>query len=589
MKQTKLYSRIAVLSLFAANSFSLRADAPFFPTGLTVASSGELLITHKGKKSVDMYAPADFRLVRSVSLSDEPTGVATGKDYYYVTTFGQTGNLQIVSSATGRVEATVPTGSGATAPLLSPDGRYVYVCNRFSGTVSEVDVKSRKVNRTVRVLREPVRALFSADGRYLFVANFLPDGRADVETVTARISVVDARSFRVVRNISLANGSNALRGICLTPDGRYLLVVHNLGRFTVPTSQLQQGWMNTSAFSLIDVASQSYLGTVVVDEPERGAAGVWDIACDDNHLYVNHSGTHEVSVIDYPALIRRFEQYEDKTRLDFDLNFLYGIRKRIPLRGNGPRNFVLKDGKLYIPTYFSDILNVLDTRTLTLECAELNPSRHETDENKGERYFNDASRCFQNWQSCNGCHPGDGRTDGMNWDLMNDGVGNPKNCKSLLFSHVTPPNMISGIRQDAEHAVRAGFRFIQFFNIAEDEAVCVDAYLKSLRPVPSPYLVDGKLSPLAEEGKKVFEKEKCDECHSGPYYTNLKTYRIGTDIEFEKGWDTPTLCEVWRTAPYLFDGRAKTMEEVFEVYKHGVHSKLSKKEIKALTEYVNSL
>lgn len=50
----------------------------------------------------------------------------------------------------------------------------------------------------------------------------------------------------------------------------------------------------------------------------------------------------------------------------------------------------------------------------------------------------------------------------MNWDLMNDGVGNSKNCKSLLFSHPTPPSMISGIRETAEHAVRAGFKFIQF-------------------------------------------------------------------------------------------------------------------------------
>ena len=53
----------------------------------------------------------------------------------------------------------------------------------------------------------------------------------------------------------------------------------------------------------------------------------------------------------------------------------------------------------------------------------------------------------------------------MNWDLMNDGVGNSKNCKSMLFSHVTPPNMISGIREHAERAVRAGFNFIQFFEI----------------------------------------------------------------------------------------------------------------------------
>ena len=55
---------------------------------------------------------------------------------------------------------------------------------------------------------------------------------------------------------------------------------------------------------------------------------------------------------------------------------------------------------------------------MEITAVSLNPDREESIENKGERYFNDASHCFQNWQSCNGCHPGDARTDGMNWDLM---------------------------------------------------------------------------------------------------------------------------------------------------------------------------
>ena len=61
------------------------------------------------------------------------------------------------------------------------------------------------------------------------------------------------------------------------------------------------------------------------------------------------------------------------------------------------------------------------------------------------------------------------------------------------------------------------------------------------------HLVNGELSDKAKEGRKVFEKLKCGECHSGPYYTDMKMHRIGEDIEFEKGWDTPTLREVWRT------------------------------------------
>ena len=438
-------------------------------------------------------------------------------------------------------------------------------------------------------MREPKSALFSKDGEYLFVTNFLPAQRADVDYVAACVSVIRMSDFTKVKDIQLANGSNALRGICMTPDGKYIYISHNLGRFTVPTSQLQQGWMNTSAFSIIDVAKQEFIGAVVVDEPERGAAGIWSIVCNDETLFITHSGTHEISVINHKAMLDKFLNYPNKSMLDYDLRFLYGLRKRILLEGNGPRKMIMENGKLYIPTYFADILNIVDAQTCEIATANLNPDREESAENKGERYFNDASHCFQNWQSCNGCHPGDARTDGMNWDLMNDGVGNSKNCKSLLFSHPTPPSMISGIRETAEWAVRAGFKFIQFFDITEEDAVCVDAYLKSLRPVPSPYLVDGELSDLAKEGRKIFEKLNCTECHSGPYYTDLKMHRIGEDIEFEKGWDTPTLREVWRTAPYLFDGRAATMEEVFEIHKHGIDKKVSKKEIKALTEYVNSL
>lgn len=563
-------------------------NPPFFPTDVDLNEKGEIVIAEKGTKRVS-YFSSEGRLLRSYPVGEVPTGILVDTDRVYITTFETEGRLQLLSLNTGKVKASVVTGSGACHPVFSPDKKRIYVCNQFQNTVSEIDPVSLKLIRTVEVLREPRSIVFSLNGKFMFVTNFLPAQRADADYVAACVSVIEMKGFTKVRDIQLANGSNAVRDICITPDGKYIYVSHNLGRFTVPTSQLQQGWMNTSAFSVIDVAKLQFLGAVVVDEPERGAAGIWGIACNEDYLYISHSGTHEVSVIDQKAMLEKFLNYPDKGALDYDLTFLYGIRKRIPLQGNGPRSLVLGKDKLIIPTYFADVLNLLDVRTHELKSFELNPGREETVENKGERYFNDASHCFQNWQSCNGCHPGDARTDGMNWDLMNDGVGNPKNCKSLLFSHTTPPNMISGIREHAELAVRAGFNFIQFFDISEEDARCVDAYLKSLQPVPSPWLVNGGLSEKAKEGRKVFEKLKCGECHSGPYFTDMKMYRIGEDIEFEKGWDTPTLREVWRTAPYLFDGRAATMKEVFEVHKHGIERKVSRKEIEALTEYVNSL
>lgn len=547
-------------------------------------------LTSREESSIRIYDRSFKTPLSVIKLPASPTGLVTNNGLCYVTTFDNAkGQLLVVDPQSKQIKATIPVGSGARAPLFSGDHKKLYVLNQFANTVSEIDVASLRCRRTFQVLREPKAAVIDKEGRYMYVNNFLPAQRADVDTVSACVSVIDLISGERVKDIQLYNGSNALRGIALSADGKYVFVTHNLGRFQVPTSQLQQGWMNTSAMSVIDTQTQSFSGSVLLDEPEQGAAGIWGIQCTPEHIIVSHSGTHELSLIDYPRFLEAYKSYVNKMSLAYDLRFLYGLRTRYPLHGNSPRDFILNNNQVIIPTFFSDVVHCFDLNDKTCKDYPLLTNRMETAELKGEKYFNDATYCFQQWQSCNGCHPGDARTDGMNWDLMNDGIGNPKNCKSMLYSHVTPPSMISGIRATAEMAVRKGFAFIQFVEMPEEYAECVDAYLKSLRPVVSPYLVDGKLSEKAQRGQKVFEKYNCSSCHSGPLFTDMKTYRIGEDVEFEKGWDTPTLIEVWRTAPYLFDGRAATLHDVFETHKHGIEKKISKKEIEELTEYVNSL
>ena len=478
---------------------------------------------------------------------------------------------------------------GACSPLLNKAGTLIYVFNQFKTTVSQVDALSGKVLHQTEVLREPVGGVLTSDGKYLFVNNALPAQAANLDSVRSEVSVIDLSTFAVIKNIKLENGSNALRGICISTDGRYVFVSHNLGRFQVPTSQLDQGWMNTNAISIIDVTTQSFVGAMLLDEPYRGAAGIWGIGCTENQLFVTHSGTHDISIIDLKLLSDRIVKYADKKTLSYDFHFITDIRKRLPLVGNGPRNLSITGGKLIIPTYFSDTLNIVDIATSAISTIAYHPKRKERAVDIGEKVFNDATYCYQNWQSCNGCHPGDARVDAMNWDLMNDGVGNPKNCKSLLYSHVTPPCMISGIRATAEIAVHAGFKFIQFSQIDSSLLRCVNSYLRSLRPLPSPYLVNGTLSPKAVNGRKVFERLSCVECHSGPYFTDMQKHRIGQEVEFDAGWDTPTLIEVWRTAPYLFNGKAATLKDVFKVFKHGMPEEILESDIDELVEYVNSL
>ncbi len=584
-----LYCLTLLFIFIAPLSAQEKEGEPLFTTDLALTTSGELVMAQKNARSLDIYSADGSKKLRSISLSQSPTGLTIRGDLAYVTTFEKEGKLEVVSLSTGKPEFSLNLGSGACAPILNAAGDTCYVCQQFEDSVAKIDLKSRKVAAEVKVVREPKHCLLSKDEKTLYVTNFLPNQRADLDIVTAVLSVVDDEKFTKTKDIELGNGSNAVRGMALSADGKYLFVTHNLGRFMVPTSQLQQGWMNTSAFSIIETGTQSYLCTILVDEPERGAAGVWDIQCMPEHLLITHSGTHELSIIELNPMLERAHAAEDKEALSYDLHLLHGIRQRVPLEGNGPRRMLLRGEEVIIPTYFADILNTVHVPTAKVESVNLNPKRSETDEQKGERYFNDAAYCFQNWQSCNGCHPGDARTDGLNWDLLNDGIGNSKNCKSLLFSHVTAPSMITGIRADAETAVRKGFTHIQFFQVDEERALCVDAYLKALRPLPSPYLVDGKLSEKAERGRVIYDELRCGFCHSGPYYTDRKKHVIGDDVEMEDGWDTPTLREVWRTAPYLFDGRARTMQEVFSIHKHGIRGKISPEEVEELSEYVLSL
>lgn len=582
---------VLVVAMFAFTTHTVEQPEgePLFITSIAPYKAG-MIVTQKGVKKVTVYSSDYKERLQEWSLDEIPTGVAIDGEQIIATVAGEHKNgVYFLSASAPSDKSFLETASGACAPLLDVQTGNLYVCNQFAGTVSEIDKDGKKILRTVQVLREPKSIVLDSKGKHLFVANFLPAQRADVDTVAACVSVIDKESFQKVKDIQLANGSNALRGMTISPDGRYLLITHNLGRFQVPTSQLQQGWMNTSAMSVVNLETLNFEGAVLLDEPERGAAGIWDVKCTDDKVVISHSGTHEISVIDYPEFVQKFEQYPQKDALAYDLRFFYGIRQRIALVGNGPRSFMIKDGNAVVPTYFSDTLNVVDLNSASVQPIAMVKNRVESRINRGEKYFNDAEYCFQNWQSCNGCHPGDARMDAMNWDLMNDGIGNSKNCKSLLLSHVTPPAMISGIRASSYVAVRTGYKFIQFTDLPEEFATCVDEYLLSLKPLPSPYLVNGELSEKAQRGRKVFEKFKCDECHSGPYYTDMQMHRIGEDIEFEKGWDTPTLREVWRTAPYLFNGRAATMKEVFEVYKHGIDKKISSKEVDELVEYVNSL
>ncbi len=585
------------------------------PSAIVAGPDGaSLYVAEHTANQVAVFDIAAGAVKRVYTFPDPPGGLGLSPDgsKMYVSGAVSAGKVYVVDLPSGEVVKEIPVGHTPVSPLVSPDGAVLYVCNRFSNTVSVVDLAAGREVALIQVLREPVDAALTPDGKWLLVSNHLPVGPANADYVAARVSIIDTASRKLAKNLSMPNGSTSIQGICVSPDGRYAYAAHLQAHFQLVTIQLDRGWMNTNVVSVIDVAQQRLLGTVVLDEKELGAANPWDVACtgDGRYLVVAHAGTHELSVIDRAALHARLEgrpaaAVEPERRSTFrtalvppDFRLLSGIRRRVKLAGKGPRALATVGTTVYAAEYFSDSLGVVKADPEVQREARslpLGPKPTMTLERVGELLFHDASQSYQHWQSCSTCHTSEARPDGLNWDLLNDGIGNPKNAKSLLLSHQTPPAMITGVRDSAETAVRAGFRFILFVERPESDAQAVDAYLKSLKPVPSPYLVNGELSAAAKRGQELFHKAGCASCHPLPLGTNLKKADVGTgaDKDAKREFDTPTLIEVWRTAPYLYDGRAATIQDVLNTFNrndaHGATSGLSEQEINDLAEYVLSL
>ena len=625
--QTRIRSVFALLLIsglatWAASAVAAGQNNSFLaPSAVAATADGSILyVACEATAEVLVFDTVTKKVAARISVASSPSGLALSADgaRLYVTCAGPASTVCIVHTVKGRVTDRLPAGYQAQSPVLSPDGRTLYVCNRFNNDVSVFDLETRKEVRRIAVPREPFSAAVTPDGKHLLVVNHIHAGRSDIDVVASSVSVIDLASGKVTKEIALPNGSTLLREIRVSPDGRHAVVAHILARFHLPTTQIERGWINSNAGSIIDLAEMKLLNTVLFDNIDSGAATPWAVGWsrDGKQLLVTHAGTHELSVVDFPALLAKLAKVPaalepgkpvdytaaSRTAADVpnDLSFLVGVRQRVKLSGKGPRSLAVAGTRAWVANYFSDTLNEVDLASdrLRVECVSLGAAPQMTTARIGESHFNDATLCFQGWQACSSCHSHDARVDGLNWDNLNDGIGNPKSAKSLLLSFSTPPSMWLGVRSNAHASVRAGIRNSLFTVQPPEVADAIDDYFKSLKPMPSPRLVKGKLSPAAERGKKLYFNETvgCADCHQGALRTDMKLHDVGTVGKFDQPtdrFDTPSLIEVWRSGPYLHDGRAASIRDVMTSFnrddQHGSTSKLTPKQIDDLVEYVLSL
>jgi len=576
------------------------------PYALVMAPDGRrLYVSHHTSGIVSAVDLASGKLAWKAQVGGSPAGLALSTDHATLySAESASGAVAAIDARSGRVSGRIAAGRSAYGLAAAP--KQLFVCDRFLNRVLAVDPAARKVTATLEATREPLFCTLTPDGATLLVANMLPLGPSLDPDNAAVIDIFDAAAHKRLASLKLPSGGTDVHQIAVSPDGKFAYVVHVVARFNVPPTQLERGWVNNAGLTIIDVAKRRVLTTVLLDEASRGYALPFGLAFspDAKTLAVSFFGTHELALLDLEGLHESLaaEPADRLPQLINELSLLarYGVARRTPTGGRGPRGVAFgPEGKtLYVANTYSDSIGVVDVARARLQgTIPVGPPVEPDAIRRGEMLFNDATLCFQFWQSCSSCHP-EARVDGLNWDLLNDGMGNPKNARSMLDSHLTPPVMASGVRAKMEVAVRSGLRYILFHAIDEAEAKPIDAYLRALEPRPSPYRKpDGSLTPAAARGQKLFSDPGigCIGCHSGPLHTDLKLHDVGTRGQFDRRdkFDNPALRELWRTGPYLHDGRAVTLRDVLTTFnkgdRHGRTSHLKKEQIDDLVAYLLSL
>jgi DNA-binding beta-propeller fold protein YncE len=555
--------------------------------------------------------------VKDILLPNEPTGIAvaptTGAVYVTCSSdWWPDGFVCEVSIDEGKVLHRLPAGHGARSPVITHDGKTLYVCNQHGDNISIIDIASRTWGDTLHSLREPYAGAITPDDGTLVVTNCLPVQKAtDTLNIASKILMYDTKSKKLTDTLQMPTGSHSVFGITITPDGNYAIATHLIGMFAIPATRIDGGWIHTNNVIIIDIKKHEVMNSAPLDLPMSGAGNPWGLAIspDSKMLCVAHSGANFMSVIDWKQLLTIADTSDYSSgpilavgatsTLSHDLTKLSSVTDRINVKGRAPRAITIVGNQVITAGYFSDSLEIFDlslpgsgTKTMASAAIPLGTPVTMTALRKGECWYFDASICLQKWQSCQSCHPLT-RTDGLNWTL-NQPLAAPKNAKSMLYSWWTPPTSWGGKRANAYESIKAGMITELFLQPDYEKAGDMSEFFKALKPVPSPHLVKGKLTASALNGRKIFltnAKLDCRKCHPAPLYTDLKPNNSGVVDKYDAttSWDTPSMIESWRGAPYDHLGSMDQMRDLLKDKGHSNAGELPEADFNDLLEFTLSL
>jgi YVTN family beta-propeller protein len=189
------------------------------PHGVTFVA-GKLWFTAEGSKAIASYDPATSKVDWILGTGQNRTHmIHVWPDLSRIVTSNvSSATMTIIERVTGGDrgrggpqtdwdETVVPVGRGAEGFDVSPDGKAIWAANAQDGTISIIDVASKKVTDTLAAnVNGANRLKFTPDGRHVLVSSL---GGAEV-------AILDTASKRDAKRLKTGRGA---AGIQMQPDG----------------------------------------------------------------------------------------------------------------------------------------------------------------------------------------------------------------------------------------------------------------------------------------------------------------------------------------------------------------------------------
>ena len=168
---------------------------------------------------VDIYDPADFRLIARLPAPKAPSHLAFDDASQFVfVTLQDSNEVMAISLPTQKIAWVMPVAATPAGIVMSPDNRYLLVASMGEGVVEVIEWRARRSVRKVATATAAHNLQPKGDGRHFYVSNRSIDGS---------ISLLDTQTMSVVEKYDVPGGPDDMM---VRADGKELWATARFAR-----------------------------------------------------------------------------------------------------------------------------------------------------------------------------------------------------------------------------------------------------------------------------------------------------------------------------------------------------------------------